>query len=250
MSGKRIAIVQSNYIPWKGYFDLLALVDHFVLYDDVQFNKYNWRNRNRIKTREGGRWLTIPIVQKSLQQKIQDVEAADRFWMKKHWRSIEVNYARAAYFSEYKDFFEDLYLSTREKYLSEINYRFLTALCGLLGIGTTLSWSRDYHLPEGRIERVVDLCQQLGANEFLSGPTARPYINEPLFTAGGIRVVWMDYQGYPEYRQLFCPPFIHEVSVIDLLLNEGAKEARRYMLSAKISRPGAPGGQEGQARRS
>jgi hypothetical protein len=226
----RIAIVQSNYIPWKGYFDLINMVDHFVLYDDVQFNRYNWRNRNLIKTAGGVQWLTIPVHQETLQQKIQETRIVHSNWRRKHWRAICINYARASYFSQYKKFFEDLYLDTHETLLSKVNYRFLKAVCGLLDIRTEISSSGDYDLPSGKMERVVALCRRLGATEFLSGPTARPYLDEPLFTNAGIRVQWMDYQGYREYSQLHCPPFIHQVSIIDLILNEGS-QAKSYLLS-------------------
>ena len=226
-----VAAVQSNYIPWKGYFDLINMADHFVLYDDVQYTTYSWRNRNKIKTPKGAEWLTIPVLHRSVDQRIQDTEVRGTFWRKKHWKSIVQSYRRAKYFDAYRGLFEELYLGADDLLLSDINRRFLTAVCGLLGIQTPLSWSREYNLGEGRIERVVDMCTQLGATEFLSGPTAKPYINEPLFTAAGIRVVWMDYGGYPRYNQLYCPPFIHEVSVIDLIFNEGAEGARRHMLS-------------------
>lgn len=230
---KVVAVVQSNYIPWKGYFDLINMVDHFVLYDDVQYTRYNWRNRNKIKTRKGTQWLVIPISRKSLYKKIQEAQIDEVLWNKKHWGSIIHNYAKARYFRAYKDFFEQLYLGSQDKFLSDVNYRFLKAICDFLGIRTELSWSRDYNLVEGKIERVVDLCKQLRATEFLSGPTAKPYINEPLFTAAGIKIRWMDYSQYQVYNQLFCPPFIHQVSIIDLILNEGVEGAKKYMLSFK-----------------
>ncbi len=230
---KRVAIVQSNYIPWKGYFDLINLVDHFVLYDDVQYTKYSWRNRNRIKTPQGPIWLTIPVRHTHLQQKIQDTRIDTTIWRRKHWHSLQHNYSRAKYFATYKDLFASLFLTSRDTFLSDLNYRFLQAICNLLGITTEFSFSGDYRLCEGMMERVVDLCRQLGADEFLSGPTAKPYINEPLFTAAGIKILWMDYGGYPEYTQLFCPPFIHEVSIVDLIFNEGRRTYAR--ISAQLS---------------
>ena len=192
-TSKRVAIVQSNYIPWKGYFDLINLVDHFVLYDDVQFNRYNWRNRNCIKTPDGLQWLTIPVVHNNPLQTIQDTKIAKSIWRKKHWHSLQQNYNRAEYFSRYKDYFEALYRNIEESYLSKVNYRFLRAICELLSLPTEFSFSGDYQLQAGKMERVVDLCQQLGANEFLSGPTAKPYIQEPLFIDAGIKIIWMDY---------------------------------------------------------
>jgi len=233
---KRVAIIQSNYVPWKGYFDFINMVDHFVLYDDVQYTSYGWRNRNLLKTPKGTQWITIPVVHKGLAQKIEDVRIAGGFWRKKHWRTIVQNYSKAKYFEAYKEFFEELYMGGKEEFLSEVNYRFLKAICDLLGTKTEFSWSRDYELAAGRIERVVDLCKQLGATDFLCGPTAKPYIEEPLWEAAGIKVEWMDYSGYPEYGQLYCPPFIHEVSIIDLIMNEGAEGAKRYMLSFKAGK--------------
>jgi hypothetical protein len=219
---KRVAIVQSNYIPWKGYFDLINLVDEFILYDDMQYTKRDWRNRNRIKTPKGPIWLTIPVkVKGEYLQKIKDTVISDLKWYQKHWESISRNYARAGHFKDYKDHFEELYLSTEERYLTQINRRFLEAVCAILGIKTTLSWSMDYRLIEGKTERLVDLCQQAGATEYLSGPSARGYIDEALFQEEGIALKYMDYSDYPEYRQLH-PPFEHAVTVLDLIFNEGS----------------------------
>ncbi len=228
--GKRVAIVQSNYIPWKGYFDLISLVDEFILFDDMQYTKRDWRNRNRIKTRDGVKWLTIPVeVNGKYFQKIKETCVCDPEWNRKHWQSIVHNYSRAKYFRHYCTQLEELYLSTNERYLSQINYRFLSAICELLGINTKFSWSMDHNLVDGKTERLVHLCRQAGATEYLSGPSARGYIEERLFEAEGILVRYMDYSDYPEYNQLF-PPFEHAVSIIDLLLNTGP-DAPRYMKS-------------------
>lgn len=227
---KRVAIVQSNYIPWKGYFDLIHFVDEFILFDDMQYTRRDWRNRNRIKTRNGVQWLTIPVESKNkYHQKIKDTVVSDLQWGKRHWQSIVHNYARAPYFPRYQETFEGLYLGIQEPFLSLVNYSFLTACCDLLGIRTKLSWSMDYHLVEGKTERLVGLCKQMGATEYLSGPSAKGYIDEALFQAEGIQVRYLDYSGYPEYEQLF-PPFEHAVSVIDLIFNTGP-EAQKYMKS-------------------
>lgn len=217
--GKKLATVQSSYIPWKGYFDLINLADEFVLFDDAQYTKNDWRNRNRIKTRDGVRWITIPIRHR-FPQKIKDTVVSYPGWNLKHWKTIVQNYSGAKYFPDYRELFEDLYLGCRETHLSEINYRFITAVCEILGVDTTISWSMDYHLIEGKTERLVDLCRQAGAEEYISGPSAQGYIDEELFRAEGITLRYMDYAGYPEYAQLF-PPFDHHVSIIDLILNEG-----------------------------
>jgi hypothetical protein len=228
---KRLAAVQSSYIPWKGYFDLMNRVDEFVLYDDVQYTVRNWRNRNRIKTPHGSLWLTIPVRRGSRRRNICDTQIVNQKWRGLHWRSIDQFYRKARFYGEHRDWLEELYRGTEESYLSAINYTFLAAIKDLLGIATTISRSTDYSLIGERNARLLSLCKQAGVTEYLSGPTARPYLDVSLFEAEGISVSWMSYDGYSEYRQLFCPPFIHEVSIVDLILNEGSEGARRHMLS-------------------
>jgi hypothetical protein len=227
---KTIAITQSNYIPWKGYFDVINSVDEFVLYDDVQYTRRDWRNRNQIKTPDGPLWLTIPVqVKGKFSQPIKDVRVSDRSWAQTHWRAIVQNYARTPYFAEYREVFERAYLTLDTDFLSEINYRFLVTVCSILGIRTPITWSMDYRLEPGRTERLVSICKQAGARHYVSGPAAQAYLDETLFHAEGIEVWWADYQGYPEYRQRF-PPFEHTVSILDLLFNEGP-QARHYLKS-------------------
>jgi hypothetical protein len=227
---KTVAILQSNYIPWKGYFDLIGLVDEFILYDDVQYTRRDWRNRNKIKTPSGVKWLTIPVVVKGrYAQRVRETEVADQTWSRDHWQAIAHNYARAPFFDQYRERLEELFLGCQEQMLSQVNARFLRALCEILGIRTRMSWSMEYQLIEGKTERLVDLCRQAGATRYLSGPAARSYIDEAQFAGAGIELSWMEYADYPEYRQLY-PPFDHAVSVIDLILNEGP-DAPRFMKS-------------------
>jgi hypothetical protein len=232
---KRVAIVQSSYIPWKGYFSLIQLADAFILYDDVQYTRRDWRNRNQIKTPAGTSWLTIPVtVRGRREQRVRDVQTRDGDWARKHWLTLQQFYARADYFDTLRDVFGGLYERCREeRQLSRINFLFIKTLRDLLGIETPLSWSMDYLLEEGRSQRLVGLCRQVGATEYLTGPMARSYLDETLFTKAGIRVRWMDYSGYPEYPQLFTPPFIHEVSAIDLLMNLGPRAAGDYLADFK-----------------
>lgn len=228
--GKKIAIVQSNYIPWKGYFDLINKVDEFILFDDMQYTRRDWRNRNKIKTPHGLHWLTIPVkVKGKFFQKIKDTYIRDPDWAAKHWKTISITYARAPYFDAYKEIFEELYLGCTLLRLSEINYRFLSKICQLLGIKTKLTWSSDYHIIDGKTERLVALCQQIQATEYLSGPSAKNYIDSNLFKQAGIKLTFMDYSGYTEYPQLY-PPFEHGVSIIDLIFQTGP-DAPRYMKS-------------------
>lgn len=227
---KKVAIVQSNYIPWKGYFDLINQVDEFILYDDMQYTRRDWRNRNRIKTVSGFLWLTIPVIVKGrYSQKIKDTVIDEAGWAKRHWKTIVHAYSRAEYFKEYHDFFGELYLNCSHRYLSDINLRFLSRICGALGIDTKLTWSMDFPLRYDRTERLVDLCKQAGAGEYVSGPAAKGYLQEDLFAEENIALNYIDYAGYPVYRQLHGP-FEHAVSIIDLILNEG-QHATKFMKS-------------------
>jgi len=227
---KKVSIVQSNYIPWKGYFDLINSVDEFILFDDMQYTRRDWRNRNKIKTAKGLIWLTIPVqVKGKYYQNIKDTEIIDMEWGHQHWKTIILNYNRARYFQSYKHIFESLYLNCQEKYLSQINYLFIVNICKILGINTKISWSMDYNIVEGKTERLISLCKQAQGTEYISGPAAKDYINEDLFKQENIKLSYIDYSNYPEYHQLF-PPFEHGVSVIDLIFNQG-ENAKKYMKS-------------------
>jgi hypothetical protein len=229
---KRIAILQSNYIPWKGYFDLINCVDEFVIYDDMQYTRRDWRNRNKIKTPQGLKWLSIPVqVKGKYYQKICDTAASDKSWASIHWQTIKQYYSKSEFFGHYKDVFEECYLGNKEDYLSLINTRFIEAVNSILGIETRLTWSSDYQLTDGRTERLLNICKQAGASVYVSGPAAKDYFDESLAQQLKIHVEWMDYSGYPEYRQLH-QPFEHGVSILDLIFNEGPR-ARSFMKSFK-----------------
>jgi hypothetical protein len=227
---KKVAILQSNYIPWKGYFDLIAAVDEFILYDEAQFTKNDWRNRNRIKTPNGVAWLSIPVGQ-DIRRRIRDVELLEHGWQDKHWKTLQTNYGRAAHFAEVAQVFEPLYLARTHANLSALNREFIEAICLYLGIGTPIRNCWDYTLVPGKTERLVSLAEQAGASEYVSGPSARSYLDERLFAEHGIRLSWFDYAGYPEYPQLWGE-FTHEVSIVDLLFNCG-RDAPRYLRFAK-----------------
>lgn len=228
---KRIAILQSNYIPWKGYFDVIAAVDEFVIYDCVQYTKNDWRNRNQIKTPKGKSWLTVPVRQRHLGQTIAETEIADPECFRRHWDIFRQAYARAPHFRECSRLLEDLFLGPSPTMLSEANTRLLKRISEGLRLDTAITRAEDY-MPEGdRNERLVDLCRKAAATHYLSGPAARAYLDESRFTEAGIIVEWMDYTGYAEYPQLY-PPFDHAVSILDLLACAG-HEAPSFMLHAR-----------------
>jgi hypothetical protein len=218
---KKVAIIQSNYIPWKGYFDLMARADVLVIYDEVQYTKNDWRNRNIIKTPNGPQWITIPVRQRSLSQRIFETEVTDPKWAVKHLRTLQMNYAKAPFFKEIFPVLESVYESLATPFLSEINLQLLLTVRDMLGISTEVIDSRRLHLEGDRSERLVDAVLKLDGTEYISGPSAKAYLDMGLFNSKGIAVTWMDYSNYPQYPQLF-PPFKHEVSVVDLLFNAGA----------------------------
>jgi len=217
---KKVAVIQSNYIPWKGYFDIINDVDQFIFYDDVQYTKNDWRNRNRIKSNHGLHWLTIPVGARN-ERLIYEVELDDPSWAKKHWETLKQSYSKAPHFNTYKEFFENLYLGTKWTNLSDLNqYLIKTISREFLGITTEFKDSREF-CPEGqKLDRLIDLLVKAKADLYISGPTARDYIKEDSFVDARIKLVYKDYSGYPEYPQLF-PPFEHAVSILDMLFNCG-----------------------------
>lgn len=219
---RRIAITQSNYIPWKGYFNIIRDTDVFVLLDDVQYTRRDWRNRNLIKTQAGLKWLTIPVdVKGNYYVRIKDVQTANDDWRIDHWNAIQNAYKRSPYFAEYREYFENIYLGSKERHLSIINFDFIKLINLLLKIETPIHWSMDFDAPSGKTERLVHISKCLNASEYISGPAAKSYLDLKQFEDNHIKVTWMDYSNYPVYRQLY-EPFDHHVSIIDLLFNEGS----------------------------
>lgn len=229
---KSIVITQSNYIPWKGYFDAINIADEFVFYDDMQYTRRDWRNRNKIKTKDGVKWLTVPVEAKGKYfQKINETKVSDSHWGKDHWATLVHNYSKARYFEDYKEIFESLYLNHKELYLSKINYSFIKVICEILGIKTKFSWSSEFDLKEDRTERLVDICKKCDATDYYTGPSAKAYMDETLFSNENINIHYFDYSGYIQYNQLHGN-FIHEVSIIDLIFNEGPN-ASNFLKSFK-----------------
>lgn len=223
MRMKTIGIIQSNYIPWKGYFDFINRVDEFILFDDMQFTKRDWRNRNIIKTQNGLHWLSIPVQTKGKYlQKISDTEVLDHSWAEKHWKTILHSYSSAPFFNAYKEFARSLYeRAAIFERISDINFLFINEICKLLNISTRITWSSDYPSAEGTTERLVQLCLAAGGNRYLSGPKAREYMETQLFAQSGIELAYIDYNHYPTYQQLHGE-FTHGVSVLDPIFSIGA----------------------------
>jgi hypothetical protein len=238
-NGKRVAIVQSNYVPWRGYFDLIDSVDEFVLLDDAQYTKRDWRNRNRIKRAAGSPWLTIPVeVSGRYTQRICDTRVADARWAESHWRTLRQEYASAACFQDEAPVIEELFATAPGPFLSDINRHFLVGICGRLGISTPLRASMDLEPVGAKSERLLHLCLKLGATTYVSGPAARAYLDEQLFARAGVAVSWFEYGPYPDYQQVH-PPFDGAVSIVDLMLCAGSQEGQLWRLGVGGARKAA-----------
>lgn len=218
-----IVILQSSYIPWKGYFDLIHDADVFIFYDDVKFTKNDWRNRNRIKTTQGSQWLSVPVGNK-ISRKICEVELCSSNWQAKHFASLRQNYCKCPFFEQYSFLLDELLLNKRWKFLSQVNQYAIQLIADLLGIKTEFIDSRSLASRGVKVDRLLSLIKQTGADTYISGPSAKAYIDEERFKREGIQLVWKDYSGYPEYPQRF-PPFDHAVTILDLLFNVGPKAA-------------------------
>ncbi|MCX5829736.1 MAG: WbqC family protein [Deltaproteobacteria bacterium] len=214
-------ILQPNYLPWRGYFDLINIADIFVFFDDVQYTVRDWRNRNIVRHETGSQWITVPVITKGLRgQLIKDTQIDNSVpWRDKHWAMLKHCYSRAKYFDYYRSVFEDIYSRSWEN-LCDLDIEIITTLCGLLSIGHTRFVRSSTLDVEGRkTERLVSICNKLGITTYISGPRAANYIEDELFDQSGIRLVYQEYNYLP-YKQLY-EPFDPMVSVIDLLFNYG-----------------------------
>lgn len=224
----RICIIQSCYIPWKGFFDLIGRCDEYVVYDSVQYAKRHWHNRNRIKTANGIQWLTIPVVTGGrFEQSINTVEI-EKPWADKHWRALELAYNRAPFFEQLAPTVASWYDRAGEQArLTDVNSIFINGIVELLGLKTRIVRDTAYPSEGAKTERLLGIARAAGADCYLSGPSAQDYFDEQMFRAAGITPEWMSYEGYLEYPQLHGD-FEHGVTVLDLLFHTGL-EAPRYL---------------------
>jgi WbqC-like protein family len=231
----KAAIIQSNYIPWKGYFDIIHDVDLFILHDDLQYTERDWRNRNLVKTENGPQWLTVPVRGGSRQKICEARIDWARDWRGKHLRVLERNYRKSPFFEAVFARFEKV-LDQKHELLVDLDTALLRDICAQLGIGTRIVSSTTLPSAGAKDEKVVDLCLKAGADAYLSGPAGRNYIRPELFERAGIALGYKDYGHYPEYPQFF-PPFIHGVSILDLLFHTGP-EAPEHIWGAKARHAG------------
>lgn len=217
----KAAIIQSNYLPWKGYFDIIHDVDVFVFLEDVQYTHRDWRNRNKVKTPGGVKWLTVPVLG-GINQLIHEAKIDySQDWREKHKQTIHHSYASAPYYDSYKlEIFE--ILSKKFNFLSELNIFSIKKISKILGIETKFFNSKDLHIDGIKDDKLINICQTIGADSYLSGPAARNYIENDKFSTAKIELCYKDYAGYPDYQQLWGN-FESTVSIIDVIFNCGEK---------------------------
>ena len=217
----RAVILQPGYLPWLGFFEQLQRADIFVIYDDVQFDRRGWRNRNRIKGPDGELWLTVPVIQKGrFGQKVSEVEIDDKHpWQRKHIESLRRCYSRAPYFKRYFPLIADIIRKPSQK-LVDLDISLIYLLAEMTGQPMSkFRRSSELGLTGGRTSRLLNICRALGADEYYTGAAARVYFDMKLFNNAGIKVEFQDYR-HPAYPQLFGD-FIPYLSLVDLLFNTG-----------------------------
>ncbi len=226
----KAVILQPSYIPWRGYFHQVQKADVFVFYDCVQYDADGWRNRNQIKTANGPVWLTIPVHAKGNTSNgtvIKDVSMDSlKPWRTKHWRTLEQSYAKAPHFKRYADLLRGFYERT-DVLLADFTCDLTVTIARELGISHT-QFVRSSTLPAAgaKTDRLIHLLKHLGATHYISGPSARGYLEEDKLVAAGIALEYMHYD-YPNYPQLHGA-FLPQVSILDLLFNTGP-DAPRYI---------------------
>lgn len=224
-------ITQSNYIPWKGYFDSIAIADAYVIYDDMQYTKRDWRNRNLIKTPVGLKWLTIPVeVKGKYFQKINETKISDKNWNIDHLNILKENYKNAKSYKMVLEWVENLYINCGFEFLTDVNQYFIENINAFLGIDINIIKSDKFQLAEDKTERLINICKELNGTDYYSGAAAKNYMNEELFEKEKIALHYLDYSNYPEYEQI-NGGFEHGVSILDLIFSEGlnAKNFLKYL---------------------
>jgi len=222
----KVGIIQSNFLPWRGYFDFIREVDLFILHDDLQYTKGDWRNRNKIKTPNGAQWITVPVHYRQTDQLIEETSVDDsKPWARNMLNKIRNSYLKTPHFEPYFSELSNLLLEPAAS-ISDLNLRLIQWICSHLEIKTPINFSRQYNPQGAKTKRLIGILKQVEATTYLSGPAAQVYLEPELFEQAGIHLEYKVYD-YPEYEQLY-PPFEPAISIIDLLFMMG-KDSKNYL---------------------
>ena len=216
---RKAVILQSNYLPWKGVFELIYRADVFAFLEDVQYTERDWRNRNKVITSKGESWITVP-VRKNRNQLICETKLdTNRNWQKVHYKTFQVNYAKAPYYNQFKWILEDIYINNQWEKLSDLNIYSTKLIAETLGIKTKFINTFDLNCKGKKDDKLIDICKKLDCDYYISGPAAKAYIDPYKFDKNAIKLEYIEYN-YPAYKQLY-EPFNHYVTILDLIFNCG-----------------------------
>jgi hypothetical protein len=226
----KVAILQSNYIPWKGYFDLIHDSDIFIFYDEVKYTKNDWRNRNTIYTKNGKQWITIPIAKDAVKQKISEVIIDNPAWQELHYKTLYFGYKAAPEFHQLQMLIEEFYHGKQWTHLSQLNQYSIERISRLIGIETKFIDSSQLSLEGDRVMRLINILKQVGATVYYSGRAAEGYLtgHEHLFSENNIELIYKNYPNYPTYPQLSAP-FDQYISIVDLIAHIPFNRIRNFI---------------------
>ena len=226
----KIVVLQSNYIPWKGYFDLINDADQFIFYDEVKYTKNDWRNRNKIYTKNGVQWITIPISKDSVKLKISEVKLPASTWQEDHFNILYFAYKRAPHFEQLEELMMDFYKGKKWEFLSEFNQYSIKSISKFIGINTHFRDSSEFKLEDNRIDRLLGVLEQAGATHYISGSAAKEYLehHEDQFVEKKINLSYKEYADYLPYNQ-FNQSFEPYVSIIDLIAHIHKDDIANYI---------------------
>jgi hypothetical protein len=226
-----VAVLQPSYIPWRGYFHQILKSDIFIFYDDVQYDKHGWRNRNRIKTSNGTHWMTIPVLTAGVIENATPINQIKidwhRNWNEKHWQMLKQSYGKTPYFALHEDWLCSFY-SSHPTLLVDFTIDLTIAICKALNITSTkfIRSSELFNISGVKNERLINILKSIGATHYISGPSAQDYIDDSMFKDAGIELEYMVYD-YPSYPQRYLP-FDPNVSILDLMFMTGP-DALKYI---------------------
>lgn len=217
-----VGIIQSNFLPWRGYFDFIYEVDNFVILEDVQYTKRDWRNRNKLKSRDGKtHWLSVPVLAKRETKINEAIIDNSQDWSNKVLGFLEHNYSKAPFYKDYISQFKHI-LESGDRLLVDLNFKLIHFICSCLEINTTLIRSSELNSAGSKEQKLINLVELLDGRKYLSGPAAKDYIKDKNWLDSNIELAYKNYNGYPDYPQI-SEPFSPGVSILDLLFMKGNK---------------------------
>lgn len=228
-----LTIHQPEHLPWSGYYHKMNMADTYLLYDDVQFEKNNFQNRNRIMGTNGVQWINVPInLSGHTKDKINEITIANGSnpkWAKKYLTTLRYSYSKHPYFDDYMPFFDELY-SRQHENLCSLNIEIIKYFAKLLQIEPRFEMSSNVEREGSKSDQILSICKNMNADTYIAGPSGRDYLNEKSFFDAGIKIIYQEYK-HPKYEQYKRDNFTPYLSVIDMLFNVGAEHARELIVN-------------------